>query len=82
MSIDQQKEAAGMGAFLEYCYVGTLPFAGASQKSMAYYAQHMKAIGPAHVIMSTDLGNAVNPVHTAGLQELHSGASQGRPDAG
>jgi predicted metal-dependent phosphotriesterase family hydrolase len=57
-----------MGAFLEYCYVGTLPFSGASQKTMAYYAQRMKAVGPAHAIMSTDLGNAVNPVHTAGLR--------------
>jgi hypothetical protein len=68
MSIEQQKEAAQMGAFLEYCYVGTLPFSGASQKTMAFYAQNMKAIGPAHVIMSTDLGNAVNPVHTAGMR--------------
>ena len=68
MTLDQQKEAAAMGAFLEYCYVGTLPFSGASQKSMAYYAQRMKAVGPAYAIMSTDLGNAVNPVHTAGLR--------------
>jgi hypothetical protein len=28
----------------------------------------MKAVGPAHVIMSSDLGNAVNPVHTAGMR--------------
>ena len=68
MSVDQQKQAASMGAFLEYCYVGTLPFAGASQKPMSVYAQNMQAVGPAHVIMSTDLGNAVNPVHTAGLR--------------
>jgi len=68
MSIEQQKEAAKMGAFLEYCYVGTLPFSGANQKTMAFYAQNMKAIGPAHVIMSSDLGNAVNPVHTAGMR--------------
>lgn len=68
MSIGQQKEAASMGAFLEYCYVGTLPFAGAGQKTMAFYAQNMKAVGAAHVIMSTDLGNAVNPVHTAGMR--------------
>jgi hypothetical protein len=68
MSVDQQKQAAAMGAFLEYCYVGTLPFAGASQKPMSVYAQNMKTVGPAHVIMSTDLGNAVNPVHPAGLR--------------
>ena len=68
MSVAQQQEAAKMGAFLEYCYVGTLPFAGASQKPMSVYAQNMKAVGAAHVIMSTDLGNAVNPVHTAGMR--------------
>lgn len=68
MSIEQQKEAAKMGAFLEYCYVGTLPFSGANQKTTAFYVQNMKDIGPTHVIMSTDLGNAVNPVHTAGMR--------------
>ena len=80
MSIEQQKEAAQMGAFLEYCYVGTLPFSGANQKTMAFYAQNMKAIGPAHVIMSTDPGNAVNPLHAAGMK-LYSGPSQRRHDA-
>ena len=68
MTTDQQKEAASLGAFLEYCYVGTLPFSGSSQKPMSAYALSMKAVGPAHVIMSTDLGNAVNPVHTAGMR--------------
>lgn len=68
MSVEQLKEAAAMGAFLEYCYGGTLPYAGTSQKTMAVYAQSMKAVGAAHVIMSTDLGNAVNPVHTAGMR--------------
>jgi hypothetical protein len=85
MSVDQQKQAADMGAFLEYCYVGTLPFAGASQKPMSVYAQNMKAVGAAHVIMSTDLGNAVNPVHTAGLRSyiqalLKEGISQDEID--
>jgi len=68
MSIEQQKEAARLGAYLEYCYVGTLPFAGAGRKTMAFYRQNMKAIGPEHCIMSSDLGNAVNPVHTAGMR--------------
>jgi hypothetical protein len=68
MSIEQQKEAARMGAFLEYCYVGTLPFAGTGLKTMAFYSQNMKAVGPEHCIMSSDLGNAVNPVHTAGMR--------------
>ena len=81
MSLDQQKQAAAMGAFLEYCYVGTLPFAGSGRKTMAFYAQNMKALGAEHVIMSSDLGNAVNPVHTAGMRSyiqdlLKEGISQ------
>lgn len=73
MNLEQQKEAARMGAFLEYCYVGTLPFAGAGRKTMAFYAQYMKAVGPDHCIMSSDLGNAVNPVHTAGMRSYIEG---------
>jgi hypothetical protein len=56
------------GAFLEYCYVGALPFSGTNQKPMSAYAENMKAVGPAHVIMSSDLGNAVSPVPTAGMR--------------
>jgi predicted TIM-barrel fold metal-dependent hydrolase len=55
-----------MGAYLEYCYVGTLEFAGPARRTMAEYATFMKDIGPEHCIMSSDLGNALNPVHTAG----------------
>lgn len=85
MTIEQQKQAAAMGAFLEYCYGGTLPYAGAGRKTMAFYADAMKAIGPAHVIMSSDLGNAVNPVHPAGMRSyieavLKEGISQADVD--
>jgi hypothetical protein len=73
MTTEQQKQAAAMSAFLEYCYVGTLEFSGANRKSLAAYAQAMKAVGPEHAIMSTDLGNAVNPVHTAGMRSYIQG---------
>jgi len=72
-SVEQQKEAAKMGAYLEYCYVGTLEFAGAGRRTLAEYAKFMKDIGPESCIMSSDLGNALNPVHTAGWKTYIEG---------
>jgi microsomal dipeptidase-like Zn-dependent dipeptidase len=85
LSLEQQKEAAGLGAYLEYCFVGTLPFAGARRKTFAEYAEIMKALGAEHVIMSSDLGNAANPLHPAGWRSyiaglLEAGMSEGEID--
>lgn len=73
MSIEQQREAAGMGAYLEYCYGTTLEYAGKGRRTLADYAKAMKALGPEHCIMSSDLGNAVNPVHPAGIKTYIEG---------
>jgi hypothetical protein len=72
-AIAQQQEAAKLGAYLEYCFVGTLEFAGANRRTMDDYAKSMKALGPEHCILSTDLGNALNPVHTAGWKTYIEG---------
>jgi hypothetical protein len=76
LSLEQQKQAAAMGAFLEYCFVGTLEFAGARRKTFAEYAEIMKALGPEQVIMSSDLGNAANPIHTAGWKSYIAGLKE------
>jgi Family of unknown function (DUF6282) len=73
MSLEQQQEAARMGAYLEYCYGTTLEYAGKGRRTLAEYAKLMKALGPEHCIMSSDLGNAVNPVHPAGLKSYIAG---------
>ena len=73
MSLEQQQEAAKMGAYLEYCYGTTLEYAGKGRQTLAEYAKLMKALGPEHCIMSSDLGNAVNPVHPAGLKSYIAG---------
>jgi hypothetical protein len=73
MSLEQQQEAAKMGAYLEYCYGTTLEYAGKGRRTLAEYAKLMKALGAEHVIMSGDLGNAVNPVHPAGLKSYIAG---------
>jgi hypothetical protein len=76
MSLEQQQEAAKMGAYLEYCYGTTLEYAGKGRRTLAEFAKLMKALGPEHCIMSSDLGNAVNPVHPAGLKSYIAGMLQ------
>lgn len=64
MSIELQREAARLGALLEYptahaTPVGEIPF--------EEFAAMIRAVEPANVILSTDLGQVGNPVHTDGL---------------
>lgn len=65
MSIPQMQEAARTGAFLEFCYLSI--YGQRPQFTAADFAQAIRAIGPASVIMSTDLGQAGNPLHPDGL---------------
>jgi hypothetical protein len=65
MSVAQMKEAAQAGAFIEICgmsIVGARPSAKAST-----YADIIRQVGPESVIMSTDLGQPENPLHTDGM---------------
>jgi len=71
MSIEQQKEAAKLGAFIEYAYGGTLPSPLNPDQptvSLDEYARAIRAVGPEHCVLSSDLGQAGNPIHTDGLR--------------
>ena len=58
-NIPQMQEAAKEGAYLEFVYHATL---GAKpQLTIADYAMAMKAVGPEHCIMATDLGDVHTP---------------------
>jgi len=61
MSTEQMKEAAGLGAFLEFVWVrpGT--------PAVRQTADAIRAVGPASAILSSDLGQAANPLHPDGL---------------
>ncbi|MDA2929391.1 DUF6282 family protein [Acidobacteria bacterium AH-259-O06] len=84
MSVEQQKKAAGMGAFLEHAFVGTLQGPRASLASMrgwkgvsiGDYAAAIKAVGAQHCILSSDLGQAGNPIHTDGLRHFITALKQ------
>ncbi|MCP5116498.1 MAG: hypothetical protein GY953_37195, partial [bacterium] len=71
MTIEQQKEAAQLGAFLEYPFGTTLSrFPGwraSEEERMNLYVEAIRAVGPEHVVLSSDLGQPMNPIHTDGL---------------
>ena len=58
MSIAQMKEAAAMGAYLELVY---------GRMNLAEYVRAIREVGPEHFILSTDLGQANNPLHPDGF---------------
>jgi len=64
MSVAQMKEAAALGAWIEFVYNALI---GPNKEFTAeQYASMIREVGPAHCILSSDLGQAVNPVHTTG----------------
>ena len=65
MSIEQMKQAAAMGAYLEFVYNGV---AGKGKENeLADYVKAIRAVGPEYCILSSDLGQAGNPLHPDGL---------------
>lgn len=67
MSLDQMREAATLGALLELVYS---PFTDAQLQQSA---DAIRAIGAASFVLSSDLGQPPNPLHTDGLLALYKG---------
>ncbi len=72
MSLEQQREAAELGAFLEYPFGTALeryPMWELSEREkFATYVEAIRAVGAGHVIVSSDLGQPMNPIHTDGMK--------------
>lgn len=65
MNVTQMKQAAAAGAFLEFDYSALI---GTNKVfNIAQYTAAIRAISPAHCIVSSDLGQAGNPLHPDGL---------------
>jgi len=65
MNIDQMRHAAQMGAYIEFVYNALI---GPNKAfNVPEYAQAIRAVGPEHCILSSDLGQAGNPLHPDGL---------------
>ena len=89
MSVEDQKAAAALGAMLEYP-VGTAletnpHWQGSAEEKFQAYVDAIRAIGPGRVVISSDLGQSMNPIHTDGLavflaKLLQAGFSQDEVD--
>ncbi|NNC66373.1 MAG: hypothetical protein HKN84_16440 [Gammaproteobacteria bacterium] len=64
MSIEQQREAAAMGAWLEYPVALAI---APAQMTPEEFAERIRAVGPEHVILSTDLGQVMRPTPADGF---------------
>lgn len=74
MSIPQMQEAARMGAFIEFTYLGLI---GKSKEfSFGDYAKAIRAIGVDHCILSSDMGQPSNPIHTDGMVAFIKGMKE------
>ena len=65
MSIPEMQEAAKLGAYLE------LVWAKPGSELLKAHVAAIRAVGPEHFILSSDLGQAGNPLHPDGLLELY-----------
>ena len=78
-TIDDLRELAAMGAFIEFTLVGMLP--NEFCHDPALIVQTIRTIGPEHCIVSTDLGQPQNPLPVEGMRLfiatlLHHGITQ------
>ena len=71
MTVAQMREAAAMGAWLEFVYHALI---GPNKEfEFADYAKAIRAVGVEHCILSSDLGQAGNPLHPDGLVAFFAG---------
>jgi predicted metal-dependent TIM-barrel fold hydrolase len=71
MSIPEMQEAARSGAYLELCGNAVLPTQPRDgQIPVAEYVKTIRAVGPEHMILSGDFGQAVNPPHVEAWKQF------------
>lgn len=67
MEVETQRAFAADGAFFERCYLNALPGSDA-EVNMTEMAAHIRAVGVASTVLSTDLGQAGAPVPVEGMR--------------
>lgn len=71
MSLNDQKRAVEMGAFIEHCYVGCTTFTSTGKPlPPKVMAAQIKAVGAEHCIMSTDFGQLENLTPVEGMRKF------------
>lgn len=71
MKPEQMRKAADAGAFVEFVSNAVIGINAAF--SFQAYAAAMRAVGIDHVILSSDFGQAGNPLHPDGLEQMFKG---------
>lgn len=66
-TVEQMKRMATLGAVMEFTWLAHL---GAKPVPVADCARAIKEVGAEHFLISSDLGQANNPVHTVGLRDF------------
>ena len=73
MNIEQMREAAGLGAFIELVY---------GRMNAAEYGRAIREVGPEHFILATDLGQPNLPLHPDGMLAFFAAMrKEGIPEA-
>jgi dihydroorotase-like cyclic amidohydrolase len=67
MEVEVQRTLAAEGAFFERCYLNALPGSDA-EVTIAEMAAHIRAVGVAFTVLSTDLGRAGAPAPVEGMR--------------
>jgi hypothetical protein len=70
ITIEEAKELAAMGAYLEFLMVFCMPRTPAMLMSPGKMAESIKIIGPEHCILGTDFGQDFNPPPTEGFRMM------------
>ena len=74
MNIAQMKEAAQLGAYVEFVYNALI---GPNKSfEMRDYAQAIREVGAKSCILTSDLGQAANPLHPDGLAAFFAGLAK------
>ena len=68
---EQMLEAANMGAYIEFVYNGLI--GTGKQFDFEDYAKAIRYVGMNHCILSSDMGQPGNPLHTDGLIAFYAG---------
>jgi hypothetical protein len=74
MSVAQMREAAQLGAYVEFVYNALI---GPNKSfEMRDYAKAIREVDPKSCILSSDLGQAANPLHPDGLAAFFAGLAK------
>jgi hypothetical protein len=90
LTMDQARDVARMGAYIEYCYMQSMTGPDAQHAWMKHWdrvtlkdvAKVVREIGPQHVVLSTDLGQHAMMTVPDGMEDMIAGLlKEGLPQA-